>query len=149
MANEFSINFFTLQIKKLLNFGTKNIHIVIYVLIVVLSLDTLLNQTGDLIGKPLKTFGGIVLFITLSIITMIGQIFVLQFVGKKSEEIRKKNGKIRLMHRFVSISQIYNNYHICVSYLRNNNKPELFADILNANDSDKLHAKYYPDGRIY
>jgi lipopolysaccharide export LptBFGC system permease protein LptF len=81
--------FFTLQIKKLLNFGTKNIHIVIYVLIVVLSLDTLLNQTGDLIGKPLKTFGGIVLFITLSIITMIGQIFVLQFVSKKSEEIRK------------------------------------------------------------
>lgn len=99
------LNFFTLQIKKLLNFGTKNIHIVIYVLIAVLSLDTLLNQTGDLIGKPLKTFGGIVLFITLSIITMIGQIFVLQFVVKKSEEIRKKNGKIRLMHRFVSISQ--------------------------------------------
>jgi hypothetical protein len=97
--------FFTLQIKKLLNFGTKNIHIVIYVLIAVLSLDTLLNQTGDLIGNPLKTFGGIVLFITLSIITMIGQIFVLQFVSKKSEEIRKKNRKIRLMHRFVSISQ--------------------------------------------
>jgi uncharacterized Tic20 family protein len=87
------LNFFTLQIKKLLNFGTKNIHIVIYVLIAVLSLDTLLNQTCDLIGKPLKTFGGIALFITLSIITMIGQIFVLQFVAKKSKEIRKKMGK--------------------------------------------------------
>ena len=61
---------------------------------------------------------------------------------KKSEEIRGKNGKIRLIHRFVSIRSIYNNYHICVSYLRNNNKPELFADILNASDSDKLHAKY-------
>jgi hypothetical protein len=79
------LNFFTLQIKKLLNFGTKNIHIVIYVLIAILSLDTMLNQTGDLIGKPLKTFGGIVLFITLSIINMIGQIFVLQFLAKKIE----------------------------------------------------------------
>ena len=87
------LNFFTLPIKKFLNFSTKNIHIVIYVLIAVLSLDTLLNQTGDLIGKPLQTYGGIVLFITLSIITMIGQIFVLQFVAKKSEEIRKKMGK--------------------------------------------------------
>jgi len=100
-----SLNFFIFQIKKLLDFGTKNIHIVIYVLIAVLSLDTLLNQTGDLIGEPLKTFGGIVLFITLSIITIICQIFVLEFVGKKSKEIRKKNGKIRLMHRFVSVSQ--------------------------------------------
>ena len=87
------LNLFTLQIKKLLNFGTKNIHIVIYVLIAVLSLDTLLNQTGDLIGKPLKTFGGIVLFITLSIITMIGQIFVLQFVVKKAKRLGKKMGK--------------------------------------------------------
>ena len=98
-------NFFTFQIKNLLDYGTKNINIVIYVLIAALSLDTLLNQTGDLIGEPLKTFGGIVLFIILSIITMICQIFVLEFVGKKSKEIRKKNGKIRLMHRFVSISQ--------------------------------------------
>lgn len=101
----FPSNFFSYQFNRMMNFGTDNINIIIYILIAVLSLDTLLNQTGDLIGDPLKSFGGIVLFITLSIITMIAQIFVLQFVGKESSQIKTKTGSIKLMHRSVSIIQ--------------------------------------------
>lgn len=109
----FPPNFFPAKIKKIQNFSIDNIHIIIYLLIAVLTIDTLLNQVGDLIDKPLKSAGGIVLFITLSAITMVGQIFVLQFVGKKSAEIRKKTGRIRFMHRFVTIVQ----YTIIASFV--------------------------------
>ncbi|MGD1835045.1 MAG: hypothetical protein ACPKQO_04920, partial [Nitrososphaeraceae archaeon] len=98
-------NFFISQFKRITNSSTENINIIIYVLIFVLSLDTLLNQTGDLIGDPLKSSAGIVLFITLSLITLVAQILVLQFVGKNSAEIQRKIKSIRLLHRSVTIIQ--------------------------------------------
>jgi hypothetical protein len=77
----------------------------LYVLIAILSLDTVLNQLSDVIDKPLKSPVGISLFIIVSGITMICQLFVLQFVGRKSVEIRRKTRSIKLMHRCVSIIQ--------------------------------------------
>ncbi|MGD1834637.1 MAG: hypothetical protein ACPKQO_02825, partial [Nitrososphaeraceae archaeon] len=98
-------NFFISQFKRITNSCTDNTNIIIYVLIFVLSLDTLLNQTGDLIGDQLKSSAGIVLFITLSLITLVAQILVLQFVGKNSAEIQRKIKSIRLLHKFVTIIQ--------------------------------------------
>jgi len=100
-----SLNFFSSRFNKISDFGTKKIRIVIYMLIAILSLDTVLNQLSDIIGDPLKSSGGIVLFFSISSATMVCQIFVLQFVGKKSNEIRKKSRGIRLMHKCVSIIQ--------------------------------------------
>ncbi|MGD1836463.1 MAG: hypothetical protein ACPKPY_00210, partial [Nitrososphaeraceae archaeon] len=98
-------NFFISQFKRITNSCTDNTNIIIYVLICVLSLDTLLNQTGDLIGDQLKSSAGTVLFITLSLITLVAQILVLQFVGKNSAEIQRKIKSIRLLHKFVTIIQ--------------------------------------------
>jgi len=100
-----SSNFFSVQFNKISEFGTKKIRIVIYLLIAILSLDTVLNQLSDIIGEPLKSTGGIALFYIVSGITMVCQIFVLQFVGKKSKDIRQKSKGIRLMHKCVSIVQ--------------------------------------------
>lgn len=101
------LNFFSIQFNKLGDFGTKNISIVIYVLIAILSLDTVLNQLSDLIGEPLKTAGGIALFFIVASITIICQLFVLHFVRKKSNDIRKNSRGIRLMHKCVSIIQYF------------------------------------------
>lgn len=99
------LNFFSTHFNKISDIGTNNIRIVIYVLIAILSLDTILNQLSDNIGEPLKSSSSIFLFFIVSIATMVCQIFVLQFVGKKSNDIRKKSSGLRLMHKCVSIVQ--------------------------------------------
>lgn len=82
--------FFFPEFKKLSDFGTKKISIIIYLLIAILSLDTVLNQLSEVITEPLKSPIGISLFIIVSGITMICQLFVLQFVGRKSVALRRK-----------------------------------------------------------
>ena len=103
----FQSNFFSFHFNRIIDYGTDNINIIIYFFIGVLSLDTVLNQTADLnlIGNPLKSSGGIILFITLSLISIIAQILVLQFVGKKSSQIQRKIKNVRLIHRSVTIIQ--------------------------------------------
>jgi len=101
------LNFFSQQFHKAEDFGTKKISIIIYVLIAVLSLDTVINQLSGLLGISLYSSGGVGLFLVIGSITIICQLFILHFVSSKSLEIRKKVRHIRRMHTAVMISQYF------------------------------------------
>jgi len=87
------------------NIGTNNIRYIIYLLIFVLSVDTVINQLGKILGESLFSSQGIPLFIFLSGITIVCQLLVLQFVSNRSRLVRRKNKWINVMHKSVIISQ--------------------------------------------
>jgi len=101
------LNFFSQQFHKAEDFGTKKISIIIYVLIAVLSLDTVINQLSGILGISLYSSGGVGLFVVIGSITIICQLFILHYVSSKSLEIRKKVRHIRRMHTAVMIFQYF------------------------------------------
>jgi len=100
-------NFFYYQFCKAKDFGAKNLNLLIYVLIAVLSLDTIINQLSSGLGIAVSSTGGIILFLVLGIITIVCQLFILQFVNKTSIVVRTKIRHIRRMHISVTISQYF------------------------------------------
>jgi hypothetical protein len=99
------LNFFFQQFHTVGVIGTKKINIIIYVLIAVLSMDTVINQLSGLLGISPNTLGGVSLFLVIGSMTIISQLFILHFVSNKSLGIRKKVRHIRRMHKAVTISQ--------------------------------------------
>lgn len=85
--------------------GTNNIQYIIYLLVFVLSIDTVINQLGNIIDESLYSSQGVPLFLVLSGITIVCQLLILQFVSNKSRKIRRKNKWINIMHKSVIISQ--------------------------------------------
>jgi len=100
-------NFFYYQFCKAKDFGAKNLNLLIYVLIAVLSLDTIINQLSSGLGIAVSSTGGIILFLVLGIITIVCQLFILQFVNKTSIVVRTKIRHIKRMHISVTISQYF------------------------------------------
>jgi len=100
-------NFFYYRFCKAKDLGAKNLNLLIYVLIAVLSLDTIINQLSSGLGIAVSSTGGIILFLVLGIITIICQLFILQFVNKTSIVVRTKIRHIRRMHISVTISQYF------------------------------------------
>ena len=83
----------------------KRFSILIYVLIATLSVDTMINQVADILAPQARSFWGIVLFVIIAIICIIGQFFILQFVKKKSRTVRSKVTTIKWIHKAVTVSQ--------------------------------------------
>ena len=100
-------SFFYYQFCKAKDFGAKNLNLLIYVLIAILSLDTIINQLSSGLGIAVSSTGGIILFLVLGIITIVCQLFILQFVNKTSIVVRTKIRHIRRMHISVTISQYF------------------------------------------
>ena len=53
------------------NFGAKKLNILIYLLIAVLSLDTIINQLSSGLGITVSSSAGVILFVVLGVITII------------------------------------------------------------------------------
>jgi hypothetical protein len=98
-------NFFSLQFCKISDFGTRNVRILIYVLIGILSLDTVINQISGGLGIAVSSPAGVALFVAIGLVTIIVQLFVLQFVSKISFSIRSKVRHLRRMHTAVTVIQ--------------------------------------------
>ena len=58
-------NFFLLQFYKFKDFGNKNTSILIYILIALLSLDTVIHQLSAGLGIPVSSPMGIALFLVI------------------------------------------------------------------------------------
>jgi hypothetical protein len=93
------------RIHRIEEFGIRKISLIIYILIGVLSVDTVINQISNLPGVRLSSSLGITVFLMMSITAIICQLFVVRFVGKKSISIRNRVTSIRRMHKAVSIAQ--------------------------------------------
>jgi hypothetical protein len=107
-VTEKNFNFFQFVIYKGSAFSTGQISIIVYVLIAVLSLDTIINQLSAILGSNiLPSTAGIILFIATGVVTIACQLFILQFVGRTSLAIRSKVKHIKRMHTAVTISQYF------------------------------------------
>jgi hypothetical protein len=98
------------QGSKIKAIGTKNIRIIVYTLIFVLTIDTLLNALAgemDEIDRFSISPLGVPLFVVISSVTIICQLFIMQFVRDTSRDIRKKNRQINIMHHVVAIIQYF------------------------------------------
>ena len=100
------LNFFSFQFYKTKDLGQK-ISFIVYVLIGLLSLDTVINQLSAVLGIAVASLTSTVLFIVMSNTAIICQLFILRFVGRMSLTIRTKVRHIRLMHKAVTISQYF------------------------------------------
>jgi hypothetical protein len=102
-------NFFLFdEYEKIKNFVTRNIRIIVYLLIFVITIDTLLNiLAGDIEDSFFYSPTVVPFFIVISSVTIICELFVIQFVRDKSREIRKKSRRINIMHHSVVIYQYF------------------------------------------
>jgi hypothetical protein len=95
------------KFNKASNFGTKKLNILIYLLIAVLSLDTVIHQISSGLGITVSSSAGVILFVVIGIITIVCQLFILQFVSRTSVTVRTKVRHIRRMHVGVTVSQYF------------------------------------------
>ena len=100
-------NFFYHQLNRVRDLSTRKVSILIYVLIAILSLDTVISQLSVGLGIPVSSSTGVTLFIVLGGTTIVCQLFILQFVSRTSRSIRSKVRHIRRMHIAVTISQYF------------------------------------------
>jgi hypothetical protein len=89
------------------NFGAKKLNLLIYLLIAVLSLDTVINQLSSGLGITVSSSAGVILFVVIGVITIVCQLFILQFVSRTSFTVRTKVRHIRRMHVGVTVSQYF------------------------------------------
>jgi hypothetical protein len=89
------------------DFGAKKLNILIYLLIAILSLDTIISQLSSGLGIAVSSSGGVILFVVLGFITIVCQLFILQFVSRTSLTVRSKVRHIRGMHVGVTVSQYF------------------------------------------
>ena len=101
------LTFFYLSYRKARDFGIKKISGIIYLLIVVLSLDTVINVLSSGLGIQVSSFGGVTLFVIIGSTTIICQLFIIQFVSRTSLAIRQRVRHIRLMHVAMTTSQYF------------------------------------------
>ena len=85
----------------------RRLNILIYLLIAILSLDTIINQLSSGLGIPISSSGGVILFVVLGVITIFCRLFILQFVSRTSRTVRSKVRHIRRMHIGVTVSQYF------------------------------------------
>jgi hypothetical protein len=64
-----------------------------------------MNQVADILDQQARSFWGIVLFITISGISIISQFFILRFVKKKSSTVRRKFSMIKWVGKVVTVLQ--------------------------------------------
>ena len=83
----------------------KKISVLIYITVLSIIADTLINQNADYLVAQNTSAIGIVLFIIIASVCIIGQYFILEYVKAKTREIRSKVLYIRVLHTIVTLSQ--------------------------------------------
>ena len=106
MPNNFLSSFYKYY-HKTEDFGIRNISNIIYVLITVLSLDTVVNVLSAGIGIPVSSIEGVTAFVIIGSVTIVCQLFILQFISGTSLVIRQRIRHIRLMHAAITASQYF------------------------------------------
>ena len=98
---------FYLRYREVEDFGIKKISNIIYLLIAVLSLDTVINVITAVLGIQVSPVEGVILFFIICSTTVFCQLFILRFVSRTGLAIRRRTRHIRLMHSAVTISQYF------------------------------------------
>jgi hypothetical protein len=81
------------------------ISVIVYIVLAVIVIDTTLNQNSEL-RLHLKDSGWDVAFFGISgLIAIVGQMYVIQFVKQKSNQIRKKVVNLEISYKVVSVIQ--------------------------------------------
>jgi hypothetical protein len=101
------LKFFYHTLYKVSGFGAEKVNILIYLLIAILSLDTIINQMSSGLGITVSSSAGVALFVAIGVVTIFCQLFILQFVGRTSFTVRSKVRHIRRMHVGVMVSQYF------------------------------------------
>lgn len=91
-------------IHKIIN-SNRKISAIVYAVLVIIVLDTLINQNADYLIDQNTSGPGIALFIIMAAISIIGQYFILEYVKLKSHDIRQKVRHLNILHRIVAIVQ--------------------------------------------
>jgi hypothetical protein len=81
------------------------INIIVYTVLALIVIDTSLNQNSEL-RSHLETSGfSVPLFVCMGIAAIGGQLYILQFVRQKSNQIRKKAAYLRISYNIVFLIQ--------------------------------------------
>ena len=67
--------------------------------------ETMINQVSDFIVPQLVSGWGVVIFVLVSSVLIIGQLFILEFVNQRSKEIREKDRSLKIVYRLVVLAQ--------------------------------------------
>src|SRR5687768_6737102 len=82
------------------------IYIIVYTVLVLIVIDTRLNQNSEM-RSHLDTSGfSVPLFVCIGIVVIGGQLYILQFVRQKSSQIRKKAAYLRISYNIVFLIQL-------------------------------------------
>ena len=85
--------------------NNRKISIVVYVVLVTIVVDTMINQNADYLVAFNTSASGIALFIVMASVCMIGQYFILEYVKDKSREIRIRVRNLGMLHVIVTMIQ--------------------------------------------
>jgi len=83
----------------------KKILITVTFVTVALVVDAMISNIADFINQFIVSSSGATLFIIIVCIYFFGQYFILEFVKRKSKEIRSQTSHLKFMHKIVTIVQ--------------------------------------------
>jgi hypothetical protein len=89
---------------KIIN-DNKKIGMVVYIVLVAIVVDTMINQNADSLSAQNSSALGMVLFIVMASVCIIGQYFILEYTKAKTGEIRTKRQYIKILHVIVTVIQ--------------------------------------------
>jgi hypothetical protein len=85
--------------------SNRKISAIVYVILVTIVVDTLINQNADYLVEQNSSGPGVALFVMMAAISILGHFFILEYVKLKSKEIRQKVRHLDLLHKIVTIAQ--------------------------------------------
>lgn len=83
----------------------KRLFILFSAVVALLIPDTMINYVSDFIYPQLVKFWGVALFVLIAILFCIGQYYILNFVRRKSKEMRSKDLYLKTIHIIVTAAQ--------------------------------------------
>src|ERR671910_3678179 len=87
------------------SYNASKIYIIVYAVLALIVIDTILNQNSEM-RSHLETSGfSVPLFVCMGIAAIGGQLYILQFVRQKSNQIRKKAAYLRISYNIVFLIQ--------------------------------------------
>jgi hypothetical protein len=85
--------------------NNRKISIVVYVMLVTIIVDTVINQNADYLVATNTSALGVSLFIIMASLCMVGQYLILEYVKVKTREIRSKVRYIGILHIISTLIQ--------------------------------------------
>jgi len=85
--------------------GMKLFVVISIIAIAILIVDTMINQVADFLVPQITSNFGIASFIVMMILSAIGQYFFLEFIKRKTSEIRARAIYLKILHHAVTIVQ--------------------------------------------